>query len=100
MPVWNPWRPATWAMIRARQDVLFTIITKRIVRFLDCVPPDWGDGWPNITVGCTVESQRQADIRLPFVSSAASVRQNPQYLRRSSADSRVPTAVHLRQDWS
>lgn len=70
MPVWNPWRPAAWAMIRARQDVRFTIITKRIVRFLDCVPPDWGDGWPNITVGCTVESQRQADIRLPIFTSA------------------------------
>lgn len=65
----DPWRPAAWDMIRIRQDIRFTIITKRIVRFLDCIPPDWGEGWPNVTIGCTVECQRQADIRLPIFTS-------------------------------
>lgn len=43
----------------------FLFLTKRIVRFMDCVPADWGEGYGNVTVGCTVENQRAADERLP-----------------------------------
>lgn len=59
------WRPEAWRMIKERQDVSFIIITKRILRFADCIPPDWDEGYPNVTIGCTVENQKQCDIRLP-----------------------------------
>ena len=56
-------------MIRQRQDCTFLFLTKRIERFMDCVPPDWGEGWDNVVVGCTVENQRRADERLPIFSA-------------------------------
>ena len=66
LPEADPFRDEAWQMIRARQDVHFTIITKRIVRFAECMPPDWGDGYDNVTLTCTVENQRQCDIRMPL----------------------------------
>lgn len=46
------------------------IITKRIERFSHCIPSDWGDGWEHITIACTIENQRQCDIRFPIFNSA------------------------------
>lgn len=43
-------------------------MTKRIERFLDCIPHDWKDGYENVTVGCTVENQENADYRLGIFS--------------------------------
>ena len=40
----DEWRKEVWDMIRERQDCSFLFLTKRIARFLDCIPPDWGDG--------------------------------------------------------
>lgn len=60
----DPWRTECWDMIRERQDLHFLFLTKRIERFLDCVPADWGEGYDNLTVGCTVENQARADERL------------------------------------
>lgn len=64
----DEWREACWAMIRARPDLHFLFLTKRIERFLSCVPPDWGDGYDNVTVGCTVENQARVDERLALFS--------------------------------
>ena len=60
------WRPEAWRMIRCRQDLSFFFITKRIHRLAECVPEDWGMGYPNVTIGCTVENQAMADYRLPI----------------------------------
>jgi protein gp37 len=60
----DEWRNECWAMINARSDLHFLFLTKRIDRFMACIPKDWGDGYDNVTVGCTVENQQQADIRL------------------------------------
>ncbi len=62
----DPWRGACWDMIRQRPDLHFLFLTKRIVRFMDLAPDDWGGGWDNVTVGCTVEDQAAADARLPL----------------------------------
>ena len=43
-------------------------LTKRIERFSDCGPEDWGDGGDNVIVGCTVENQKRADERLGIFS--------------------------------
>lgn len=39
-------------------------MTKRIERFSACIPKDWNNGYENVTVGCTVENQENADYRL------------------------------------
>lgn len=62
----DEWRPDCWAMIRERSDCMFFFFTKRIQRFMECVPDDWGDGYDNVMVGCTAENQAMADQRLPI----------------------------------
>ena len=65
----DPYRDEVWGMINKRKDVRFNIITKRISRFLDCIPNDWGVGYENVTIGCTIENQPQCDARLPIFLS-------------------------------
>ena len=60
----DEWRNDCWDIIRKRSDLTFLFLTKRIDRFMDCIPDDWGDGYENVVVGCTVENQKQADYRL------------------------------------
>jgi protein gp37 len=59
----DEWRSECWAMIRERSDLNFLFLTKRIERFMNCIPENWGDGYDNVIIGCTVENQRQADYR-------------------------------------
>ena len=66
----DEWRPEAWEMIRERWDLQFIIITKRIHRFYDCIPDDWGAGYPNVSIGCTAENQDRADYRLPIFLKA------------------------------
>ena len=60
----DPWRAECWQMIKARPDCTFLFLTKRIERFMDCIPEDWGDGYENVVVCCTVENQENADRKL------------------------------------
>lgn len=62
----DAWRPAAWVMMRERQDLSFLFLTKRILRFYDCIPPDWGEGYPNVWISCTMENQNCIDGRLAF----------------------------------
>lgn len=65
----DAWRPEAWEMIRRRPDLHFFIITKRITRAAQCLPDDWGEGYGNVTIACTVENQRQCDVRMPVFLS-------------------------------
>lgn len=62
----DSWRAEVWAMIKERQDLEFCIVTKRIHRFMAKLPSDWGSGYENVTICCTVENQNRADYRLPI----------------------------------
>ncbi len=62
----DKWRAEAWKMIKIRKDLNFFIITKRIHRFEKSLPDDWGSGYENVTIGCTVENQDRADFRLPL----------------------------------
>ena len=63
----DPWREEAWDMMRQRRDCTFFFITKRIHRMADCLPQDWGAGYPNVRVCCTVEDQKRAEYRLPIL---------------------------------
>lgn len=63
------WRAEIWDMIRTRRDCNFFFFTKRIERLAALLPDDWGDGYDNVAVGCTVENQDRADARLPVFLS-------------------------------
>ena len=53
----DEWRDECWQMIKERQDCNFLFLTKRIERFMDCIPEDWNDGYGNVVVCCTIENQ-------------------------------------------
>lgn len=60
----DPWRAECWKMIKQRSDLTFLFLTKRIERFLQCIPQDWNHGYDNVIVCCTIENQANADKRL------------------------------------
>lgn len=60
----DTWRQECWDMIKERSDLQFLFLTKRIERFLDCIPNDWDEGYSNVTVCCTIENQARATERL------------------------------------
>lgn len=62
----DAWRADAWRMIRERRDLCFFIVTKRIDRFHVSLPGDWGGGYANVVICCTVENQNRADYRLPI----------------------------------
>lgn len=60
----DKWRKECWQMIKQRNDCNFLFLTKRIQRFMECIPNDWGSGYDNVIVGCTIENQETANKRL------------------------------------
>lgn len=66
----DEWRKEAWEMIRSRPDLHFLMITKRIDRLQAVVPEDWGEGYDNVTLCCTMENQDRVDYRLPIYRTA------------------------------
>jgi protein gp37 len=61
----GPWRDAAWQIIHdlAPQHT-YQILTKRPERIAQCLPADWGKGYPNVWLGVTAENQDQWDLRV------------------------------------
>lgn len=71
----DAWRAEAWEIIRACQKLDWLILTKRPELIRDRLPFDWGDGYPNVWVGVTVEDQSQ--------------------INRVDILSKIPAAVHF-----
>lgn len=69
----DPWRAEAWEIIRACDSLIFQILTKRHARIADCLPADWGDGWPNVWLGVTGENQEWADRRWAALAKVSAV---------------------------
>ena len=67
------WRSEIWKMIRLRPDIGFRILTKRAHRIKECLPEDWGYGYPNVMLSVTCENQIRADERLPILLSIPAI---------------------------
>lgn len=65
----DEWRGECWQMIKERADCTFLFLTKRIERFMQCIPDDWEEGYDNVVVCCTVENQENADRKLSIFKS-------------------------------
>lgn len=61
------WRDDLWALIRDTPNLDWLILIKRIENAVRMLPEDWGDGYPNVWLGVTVESQEYADRRIPIL---------------------------------
>lgn len=52
----DAYRNEAWEIIRKCPQHTFQILTKRPERFKECLPEDWGEGYPNVWLGTTIES--------------------------------------------
>lgn len=53
-------RPIIWDTIRAYPELHFQLLTKRANRIEQCLPSDWGEGYPNVWLGTSIEDMRVA----------------------------------------
>ena len=54
----DPWRAEAWAVVKACPHLHFQILTKRDDRIVAHLPPDWGEGYPNVWLGVSIENDR------------------------------------------
>lgn len=60
-------RDDLWSLIRATPELDWLLLTKRPENIAKMLPADWGDGYPNVWLGTTVEDQANADRRIPIL---------------------------------
>ena len=57
-PQADQWRPEAWAIIKNTPNLLWQVLTKRAECIEERLPKDWGDGYPNVCLGVTVEMKK------------------------------------------
>lgn len=60
----DPWRAEAWDVIKKTPQHTWLILTKRPERIKQCLPPDWGNGYPNVWLGVSVENEKTAYFRI------------------------------------
>lgn len=55
----DQWREEAWSVIKNTPQHIYQILTKRPERILENLPSDWGDGYPNVWLGVSVESNNE-----------------------------------------
>jgi protein gp37 len=66
-------RAKLWPLIRSTPHLDWQLLTKRADRIAECLPKDWGNGYPNVWLGVTAENQEYADRRIPYLLSVPAV---------------------------
>jgi protein gp37 len=67
-------RQKMWELVRTCRNLHFQMLTKRPENIRRLLPADWGDGYPNVWIGTTIEDMRVA-------SRADHLRQIPAVVR-------------------
>lgn len=70
----NQLRPKLWDLIRCCDSLDWLLLTKRPGNITAMLPGDWGDGWPQVWIGATVEDARVAHRLDALRSIPAAVR--------------------------
>ena len=78
------WRRELWELIDATPHLTWLLLTKRPQNIARMLPnpgqhyprggPAWGDGWPNVWLGTTVEHQEAADRNIPALLAVPAAR--------------------------
>ena len=72
---WPPGvRDRLWALIRQTPNLDWLLLTKRPENIQGMLPADWGDGYPNVWLGTTVENQDQEKRIQELLKIRATVR--------------------------
>jgi len=58
LPEADAWRDEAWALIRRTPNLIWQISTKRPELIADRLPADWGNGYPNVWLGTSVELKK------------------------------------------
>jgi len=69
----DEWRDEAWGIIRRTPQHTYQILTKRPERIEQCLPLDWGDGWPNVWLGVSAETHHAAIERLSILERIPAV---------------------------
>ena len=78
-PEADAWRGEAWDLIRRNPEYDWQILTKRPGMVADRLPADWGEGWPHVWLGVSIENRR-------FVERADQLRDLPAAVRFVSAE--------------
>lgn len=70
----DEWRDEAWAIIKATPHLTYQILTKRPGRIARHLPKDWGDGYPNVWLGVSVENEQAAHRIAVLRETPAAVR--------------------------
>jgi protein gp37 len=54
----DSWRAEAWKVIKNTPWHTWQILTKRPERIAQCLPEDWGNGYPNVWLGVSIENQK------------------------------------------
>lgn len=52
----DEWRADAWKIIKNTPEFDYQILTKRPERIIENLPPDWGEGYPNVWLGISAEN--------------------------------------------
>lgn len=66
-------RARMWRLIRQCPNLHFQMLTKRPENIARMLPVDWGDGWPNVWMGTSIEDARVIDRARHLLSVPAAV---------------------------
>jgi protein gp37 len=62
------WRTDMWSVIRATPNLDYLLLTKRPQNIARMLPPDWGEGYPNVWLGTTTEDAERFKLRWPVLA--------------------------------
>ena len=68
--LWNLWHGCHKLSAGCRHCYVYRGDAKRIDRLHESLPEDWGEGYENVTICCTIENRDCADYRLPIYKAA------------------------------
>lgn len=66
-------RERLWTHIRSTSMLDWQLLTKRAPNILKYLPPDWGDGYPNVWIGVTVEDMQHGLPRIDLLRDIPAV---------------------------
>lgn len=70
----DKWRNEAWKIIKDTPQHTYQILTKRPERIKDNLPEDWGNGYENVWLGVSIESQSQISRAKTLLNVPASIR--------------------------
>jgi protein gp37 len=62
------WRVEAWKLVRATPNLDWLILTKRPQNIGKMLPRDWGEGYPNVWLGISVEDEKNHRLRRPILA--------------------------------